>query len=119
MNNGDSSTEDFNILDIVEGQEGDGSKGMNILDDVVDKDTKKGGEDETKTQPYISGVTGQTGDPLGYRGNRAQAGTDSFIFFPLKYIFLAFSDFLYFFCSGFSQTETEHEVPASVESQDS
>ena len=81
MNNGDSG-DDFNILDIAEGPDGDGAKGMNILDDIVDKETKKGGEDETKTQPNIGGLPGQqhTDDPLGYRGNRAQAGIDSFIF---------------------------------------
>ena len=60
MNNGDSG-DDFKILDIAEGPEGDGGKGMNILDDVEkDKDeTKKGEKDETKTLPHIGGVSGQ------------------------------------------------------------
>ena len=68
MNDGDSADE-FNILDFAEGPDGDGAKGMNILDDIEDKDTKKGGEDMTKTLP-------QYDNPLGSQGNMAQAGID-------------------------------------------
>ena len=98
MNNGDSSTEDFNILDIAEGPDSDGAKGMNILDELNAKETKKGQKDETKTQPYISGAPGQqhTDDPLGYRGNRAQAGIDAFIFFHLNIYFWPFLTFYIF-----------------------
>ena len=73
MNNGDSAG-DFNILDIAEGPDGDSAKGMNILDDIEDKDTKKWGEDETKTLPHMSRKR-QTDDPLGSQGNhQAHAG---------------------------------------------
>ena len=54
MNNVDvDSGDDFNILDFAEGPDVDGAKGINILDDIEDKDTKKGGKDETKSPPHI------------------------------------------------------------------
>ena len=73
MNDGDSE-DDFNILDFAMGPDGDGARGMNILDVIEDKDTKKGGKDETKTLPHMSGKQ-QTDDPLGSQGNhQAHAG---------------------------------------------
>ena len=52
--------DDFNILDFAEGLDGDGAKGMNILDDLEAEETKEGDKaDAAKPPPYIGGLPGQ------------------------------------------------------------